>query len=238
MFCPKCGASTEVESSAQSAACSACGEALPVNLPKFGPPALGPTPQAFGLDEMAAAQPVAPPPQAFAWREQRAPDGAWLVTIPERGLAAFAFVFFGSIGGAAYVFGTSARVPPFGVVLALGALWFGYRTLCAVANRGTLRIDREAVSFRRGPVPQLGAFRVALGDVATFQLVRGPTMTSRGVTTVWWTIQAAHLLGLQSMRMPWMNRDQAEAVVRRLIQMLADARKQAGLPPPQPPTPF
>jgi len=235
VFCPKCGSSTAVDASATSASCSACQAPLPVNLPAFGPPDMGAKPQAFGLEDMAAARPVVPALPAWPWVETQSPDGAWVVDVKGQGAGCLAATFLGAIVAAAVVYGNSPRSVPFpAVALLVFAAWAGYRALAAVVNRGTLRIDRDAVAFTRGPLPQRGNFRLPTVIVGTFQPVRGPSVTSGGVKKVYWAVHVITDTGATRLPLPWMERDRADFVVGRLTQMLGDARRQAGLPPVAP----
>ena len=221
-----------MDPSATSASCSACLAALPVNLPAFGPPEMGPPPQAFGLQDMAAAQPVLPSLPAWPWLEQQTPDGAWVVGVKGQGAGCLAAAFLASVVAAAVVYANSPRSVPVPVVgLLVFAAWAGYRALAAVINRGALRIDRDAVAFSRGPLPQRGSFRLPIVTVTSFQPVRGPTLQSGGAKKVFWAVHAITDSGATRIPLPWMERDRADFVVGRLTQMLDDARRQAGLPP-------
>ena len=235
VFCPKCGAGTDVAAGTTRAACGRCGEALPVNMPAFGPPEMGPQPQAFGVEEMAAAR-VAKTPVAttFVWNEVQGPDGAWAVGL--RGgtpgcalIAGIAFVFTTFVGAAQC---GKARPGPVPWIMGVLAVYCAYRALCAAVNRATLRLDGDFLVARRGPVPELGNVLVSTSTIVAFDVVRGTTVKTNGTKTVYYVVRAIGSGPPAKLPIGMMPRDQADWVKDRLGQMLADVQRRAGIVPP------
>jgi hypothetical protein len=238
VFCPKCGASSEVAAGAASASCSACGEALPVNLPAFGPPTGGPKPHAFGVQDMAAVPAVVPPKTGFVWSEQQLPDGTWLVGLRSAvpGPGCFGAVFLSTVFAAAYTWANARHGEGVVIVLGVMALWAAYRALCAAVNRATLRVGPDAITIVRAPIPQAGGLRVSTASVARFEVVKGMGMKTGSTATQYWGVRALGVdIAPKYVPLGLMTRDQADYVRDRLAAMLADVQRRAGIAPPQMP---
>ena len=233
VFCPQCGTGSDVAAGAQAATCASCGASLPVNMPMYGPPDLGSRPRAFGVEEMAMAQPMAAPTVTVTWNERQMPDGSWMVVTRGRGPALFAvfFVVFGAIAVLLFADTPSPVMPLFPGLL---AAWFAYRALCAATNTITIRFDRQSVTCTSSPFWQPGTFRVLLGDVLGIGRVKTGTTSVGGVRTSSWAPQLTTMRGY-TVRIPVgvSQREQVDVVIRRLSQMLADMQRQAGIQPPQ-----
>ena len=111
VFCPRCGASSEVRAAAASARCSSCGEALPIHLPAFGPPQGNHAPHAFGVEDMAAVPRVVPPKTKFVWVERQQMDGVWEASIKGSGGGCAAVVFLACTVVASYSWGPRRVCP-------------------------------------------------------------------------------------------------------------------------------
>ncbi|HEY8040487.1 MAG TPA: hypothetical protein VIF15_11865 [Polyangiaceae bacterium] len=224
VFCPGCGASAEVDPAAKSASCAQCGAGIPVQMPAFGPPGMGPPPRAFGLEEMAAARPVPAAAPAFQWSEVRGLDGAWLVRVRGRGPGCLAALALGLIVLASIELGSSkSDVPAGAVVLGAVGLWFGYLALCRAVNTGTLRVDREALTFVRGPVPQWGNARVPTQSIAGFMAVRRGSIKTGGTRRILWGLRmVTDGGGVAWLPLGLDQRDHVDFAIERLTQMVSD----------------
>jgi hypothetical protein len=243
VFCSKCGTSSDVAGSASSAACSACGAALPVNMPAFGPPQGGHKADAFGLADMAAVPRVVPPRINFTWQEQQLGGGAWSVAVRERttaGCAVVALLALSSMGVGSYIFGTAegdTTVPV--VVFAVVAAFFGYKALCLAVNRGSLRVDQGWLAMSRRPLPEKPGTRVPTASIAQFRPVKTMTVKSGTTRTTYWGIQVLSADGtLTRLPMGNMPREQADYVCERLTVILKDVQKRCGIMPPQIPVQY
>jgi hypothetical protein len=239
VFCPRCGASSEVDPAATKASCSSCGEALPVHLPTFGPPTAdgrARTPHAFGVEDMAAVPHVVPPKTKFVWNEQQLAGGAWVVSLRTGGPGCFAVLCFACTIFASYAWGTTRDTPVVVVtLLAAFAIFFGYKALCRVVNHSLLRVDSDWVSVRRGPMPEGLGVRVMTSTILRFMPVRTMTTGSGAKKTPYFAVQAVAGNGTTK-RLPlgkMLARGEADYACERLMQMLTDAQKRGGGPPIQ-----
>jgi hypothetical protein len=236
VFCPSCGASTAVGEASAQAACAQCGAALPMNMPAYGPPEMGAKPHAFGVQDMAAAGTIKPPATRFVWNEVQSPDGAWMVGM--RGAApgcvlVLGIAFLGATVFAAAQCGSNAgNAEVRATLVGLLAAYFAYKALCGAVNRSTLRMDGDVLAVRRGPIPELGAVRVPTSGISGFDLVRGMTTSSGGTKTVYHVVRAIGVGPPARLPLGMHRREEADFIVRRLTEMLADVQRRFGIAPP------
>jgi hypothetical protein len=235
IFCPKCGVGTDVASGAAAAACHACGAALPVHLPQYGPPSQH-KPSAFGLDDMAAVPRVAPPRTTFAWSEAQTPDGGWVVRTGTGGAGCalgLGLVVLGTAAMAAGAWGSgkSDGEATAGVLL-LVALLVAYFALCAAVNRTTLRLDGQWLTVKRGPVPLPGNVRVPAASIQYFDPVRWRTTRERGPDAGYYNVRVVAVSSMRTLPLGSFSRVQVDGVLERLKHMLEDTRRRAGITAP------
>jgi len=235
VYCPRCGAGTEVAAGAASARCAACGAGLPVHLPEYGPPSQH-KPETFGVEHMAAVRAVPPPRNPLTWREAQTPDGAWLVSAG-RNRTGCAFVlglaFLGAMVLAASVLASDDKNPvPGAVVMMLVGVVFAYFALAAAVNRVTLRLDGQWLTVRRGPVPQPGNVRIDTASIQYFDLVKGAKFRSGGTTLVVYNVRVVAVASMRTLPLGMFPREQADGVVERLKHMLEDTRRRTGITAP------
>ncbi len=224
--CPTClGAipGQDIDLVGRVAVCRPCGEVFALPLP--------------GTDS-ALATATAPPaglalPVDLHWSEITAGDTfrgeitrSRLVAIP---MLAFALVWNGitfSILAAMLLSGHPANAI-FLTLHAAAGLAMLYLAVCQTVNRTAFQLTGGVFAFGHGPVPERGALRLPMGDVAGFTAVErhGTGRNARGR----WTVAVRTRDGRSiPLKLALQGNDQAAYVASRLDHALAYLRPQRG----------
>jgi hypothetical protein len=160
-------------------------------------------------------------PTDLSWREEQTDgDGLRVTIFPSRAVVARAGfllllpVMLGLLSG-------SLPGMFFGV-------FFAYIALLFVVNRTIVAIDRNTVTFVRGPIPQGAALREPTPNIVGFRAIESPSSSFRGPSQGGWHVQLlTRDLRAIPMRFGFRAQEHAEYAAARLSQMLAHVQESS-----------
>jgi len=235
--CPRCGRpvpGADIDLASKLAVCRPCGEvvALPAGdaLALLAPAAPH---GAMALSRGAMYRPI-----DLRWRDERGGDGGWRATVVPSRLPALFFVPFTLVwdafvafmgwgllsGGVSWV--ALLSLAPF----AAGGLLVTYAALCALLNRTTVTVTRDAFEFARRPIRQLGDVREATANIASFEAAQvtggAPNgFAGGGYVALRWGVRVLTRDRRSiPLRFGFGDRSHAEFAAARMMEMLDDVK--------------
>jgi hypothetical protein len=231
--CPRCGQAIgggEVDLASQRAVCRVCSEVVSLALPPAAQPsvALAPVPPAGALYR----------PTDLSWIEEPCDAGAWRVTFTASRLVAVPLLFFALFWDGCLVFwyamALKAGPPPaimvlFPLIHVAAGVFITYLALCALLNRTTVRIDRDAFAFTRRPIPQRGDVSEPTPNVVGLEAWQSSFGAMRADANGQRARWGAHLLTRDGRAIPlrfaFSDVSHARFAAARLTQMVAEAQR-------------